>query len=262
MAFVTGRNRVPSPATGMTAFLTGFVVDTLPLYTTNLSRSDSHGLYPVRLGRVHTAAERKESLRVEVRRRRRARGAEELAKAGALIAANGLVWAIETVPAGGTLTAYLGVGTEPPTLGLLARLHEHGFHVLLPICEPERQLSWVEWHPDIRYERSRYAPIQEPVGPRLDLAALRDGAPLRPPVAAVLLPATALDDNGRRLGQGGGYYDRFLAQIDDSRGPLPTAAVVFDDELLSAGSVPDEPLDRRVGAAVTPGGVRKLRNRL
>lgn len=29
MAFVTGKNRVPSPATGMTAFLTGFVVDTL-----------------------------------------------------------------------------------------------------------------------------------------------------------------------------------------------------------------------------------------
>lgn len=253
---------MPSPATGMTAFLTGFVVDTLPLYTTNLARSDSHGLYPVRLGRVHTAAERKEGLRIEVRRRRRARGAEELAKAEALIAANGLAWATQTVPAGGTLTAYLGVGAEPPTLGLLARLHEHGFHVLLPICEPERQLSWVEWHPDIRYERSRYAPIQEPVGPRLNLSALQEGAPLRPPVAAILLPATALDDDGRRLGQGGGYYDRFLAQVDRGPGPLPTAAVVFDDELLPAGSVPDELLDRRVEAAVTPSGVKRLRNRL
>lgn len=207
---------------------------------------------------VQTAAERKEGLRAEVRRRRRARSAQELAEAGERIASHGIEWALETVPAGGTLTAYLGVGAEPPTLRLLGRLHEHGFHVLLPICEPERQLSWVEWRPDIGYERSRYAPIQEPVGPRLGLSALQREAPLLPPVAAILLPATALDGEGRRLGQGGGYYDRFLAQLDETASPVPTAAVVFDDELLPPGEVPDERLDHRVDVAVTPSGVHRL----
>ncbi len=185
--------------------------------------------------------------------------ADERAAAGAGIAFHGFAWATSQVPEGGTLTAYLGLGAEPPTLPLLGRLHARGFHLLLPICEPERQLSWVEWSPDISYERSRYAPLQEPVGPRLDALALQRGDGQRPPLAAILLPATALDAEGRRVGQGGGYYDRFLAQLGE--GPAPaTAAIVFDAEVLPSGEVPDEPLDRRVDAAITPSGIRHLRN--
>jgi 5-formyltetrahydrofolate cyclo-ligase len=207
---------------------------------------------------VHTPAERKDDLRKKVRAHRRARSVEELAHAEEGIAAHGLAWVKETVPPGGTLTAYLGVAAEPPTLRLLSELHREGFHVILPVCEPERQLSWVEWRPDIGYERSRYAPLQEPVGPRLDVHALLAGSPLRPPLAAVLLPATAVDGDGRRLGQGGGYYDRFLARLEASVRPLPNAAVVFDDEFLTPGEVPDEPLDHRVDAVMTPSGLHRI----
>lgn len=210
---------------------------------------------------MDNAAERKEGLRTEVWRRRRAMSPEERARAGVEIAAHGIGWAESVVPRGGTLTAYLGVGAEPPTLTLLSRLAEHGFHVLLPVCEPERQLSWVEWRPDIEYARSRYAPVQEPVGPRLDTRAAREGAAGRPALSAILLPATALDAEGRRLGQGGGYYDRFLARLDDGGALLATAAVVYDDEVLPAGVVPDEAFDRRVEAALTPGGLRRLPSR-
>lgn len=208
---------------------------------------------------MESAAERKRSLRAEVWQRRRAMTADQREAAGAGIAFHGFAWATSHVPEGGTLTAYLGLGAEPPTLPLLDRLHARGFHLLLPICEPERQLSWVEWRPDISYERSRYAPLQEPVGTRLDARALLVGNGDRPPLAAVLLPATALDADGRRVGQGGGYYDRFLAGFGDDRTPA-TAAIVFDAEVLPAGRVPDEPLDRRVEAAITPSGIQRLRN--
>ncbi|WP_415854339.1 5-formyltetrahydrofolate cyclo-ligase [Sinomonas sp. G460-2] len=207
---------------------------------------------------MESEAERKESLRTEVWRRRRAMSPEERAVAGALLASHGLAWAAETVPAGGTLTAYLGVGAEPPTLGLLGLLAEGGFHVLLPVCEPERQLSWVEWRPDIEYARSRFAPLQEPVGLRLDAPAVRAGAPGRPPLAAVLLPATAVDAEGRRLGQGGGYYDRFLARLDDGGARIATAAIVYDDEVLASGGLPEEAFDRHVDAAITPNGLHRL----
>ncbi|WP_052206874.1 5-formyltetrahydrofolate cyclo-ligase [Sinomonas humi] len=208
---------------------------------------------------METAAERKRSLRAEVWQRRRAMSPDEREAAGAGIAFHGFAWATSAVPEGGTLTAYLGLGAEPPTLPLLGRLHARGFHLLLPICEPERQLSWVEWQPNISYERSRFAPLQEPVGPRLDARALQAGDADRPPLAAILLPATALDADGRRVGQGGGYYDRFLAQL--SGGAIPaTAAIVFDAEVLPPGGVPDEPLDRRVQAAITPSGIRHLGN--
>ena len=36
----------------------------------------------------------------------------------------------------GTFAAYLGVGSEPPTLPLLSALHGAGHRVLLPVCEP------------------------------------------------------------------------------------------------------------------------------
>ena len=86
----------------------------------------------------------------------------------------------------------------------------------------------------------------------------------------IFLPATAVDFSGNRIGQGGGYYDKFLAALTallPSRAgtsdggllpPLPTAAVVFDSEVLPAGSIPAESFDRKVAAALTPGGLLLL----
>ena len=39
---------------------------------------------------------------------------------------------------------------------------------------------------------------------------------------------------------------------------LPTAAVVYDTEVLPAGSIPAESFDRKVDAALTPGGIIRL----
>ena len=40
--------------------------------------------------------------------------------------------------------------------------------------------------------------------------------------------------------------------------PVPTAAVVYDAEVLPAGSIPAESFDRKVAAALTPGGLLRL----
>jgi 5-formyltetrahydrofolate cyclo-ligase len=40
--------------------------------------------------------------------------------------------------------------------------------------------------------------------------------------------------------------------------PVPTAAIVYDAEVLPAGSIPAESFDRKVSAALTPGGVFRL----
>jgi 5-formyltetrahydrofolate cyclo-ligase len=69
----------------------------------------------------------------------------------------------------------------------------------------------------------------------------------RPRFDVVLVPALAVDRLGIRLGQGGGFYDRFLAAVD----PRPeVVAVVHDEDLIER--VTTEPHDQPVDAAVTP----------
>lgn len=194
----------------------------------------------------------KEEIRSAHRRRRAAVSPAELEAAGAGIARHGLQWA--TMVAAGdrsTFAVYLGVGFEPPTLPLIAALHSTGHRVLLPVCESARSLSWVYWTPGTRFVRSSYAPIDEPVGEKHGIEAMREAA-------GVFAPATAVDLSGNRVGQGGGYYDTFLAGLEAEGLPVPAAAVVFDDEVLPAGSIPAESFDHKIPVAVTPSGLIKL----
>ncbi|MCU1516954.1 MAG: 5-formyltetrahydrofolate cyclo-ligase [Pseudarthrobacter sp.] len=194
----------------------------------------------------------KEVIRASHRAARAALDPARLEAAGAGIARHGLAWA-EGISDGtpSTFCVYLGVGFEPPTVPLISALHASGHRVLLPVCEPGRNLAWVYWTPDAGLVRSRYAPILEPAGTRhgLDVAA---GA------TALFMPATAVDRGGNRIGQGGGYYDVFLSALARTGQDLPSAAIVYDAEVLPAGSIPAEEFDRRVEAVLTPSGLIHL----
>ena len=86
----------------------------------------------------------KEEIRARHRTRRSQLGPEALDAAGVAIAQHGLTWA-NGLAGGqpGTFAAYLGVGSEPPSLALLSALHDAGHRVLLPVCEPGITLGWV-----------------------------------------------------------------------------------------------------------------------
>ncbi|WP_342451710.1 5-formyltetrahydrofolate cyclo-ligase [Arthrobacter sp. H16F315] len=200
----------------------------------------------------------KEETRASHRARRAALTPEALATAGAGIAKYGVAWAARLAGGrSGTFAAYLGVGSEPPSLPLLAALHQEGHRLLLPVCEPGLELSWVYWTPASRFVRSRYAPIQEPAGERHDASVMRcaDG---------IFLPATAVDYSGNRIGQGGGYYDKFLAKLaavqhsgtSTSDGgllpPVPAAAVVYDGEVLPCRKHPGGVLRPESGCRTDP----------
>jgi 5-formyltetrahydrofolate cyclo-ligase len=207
----------------------------------------------------------KEEIRADHRARRALLGPATLKAAGSAIARHGLAWAnglADRRP--GTFAAYVGVGSEPPTSHLLSALHDAGHQILLPVCEPDIQLSWVYWTPTSALIRSRFAPIKEPVGERC-------GPEIMGSATGIFLPATAVDFSGNRIGQGGGYYDKFLATLEslfpgrseaaDGGGPLPplpASAIVYDGEVLPAGSIPAESFDRRVASALTPGGYIRL----
>jgi 5-formyltetrahydrofolate cyclo-ligase len=196
----------------------------------------------------------KDGIRADHRRRRAGLTPADLEAAGTALALHGAAWA-ESLSAGrsATFCVYLGVGVEPPTLPLITALHGNGHKVLLPVCEPGRELSWVFWDPDAGFVRSRFAPVMEPAG-------TRHGPDVAAEAAALFIPATAVDLNGNRIGQGGGYYDKFLGHLATAGKEIPLAAVIYDDELLPAGQIPAEEFDRPVPAVLVPSGLRPLGN--
>jgi len=144
------------------------------------------------------------------------------------------------VAAAGTIAAYYSLGTEPDTRSLVFALWKRGSYVVLPLLLPDGDLDWASYEgPDslVPGPRGLLQPAEPPRGP---------GTVARADV--VLVPALAVDVRGRRLGRGGGSYDRALARV----GPqVPTIALLYDDELLPA--VPAEGHDQAVRAVARPG---------
>jgi 5-formyltetrahydrofolate cyclo-ligase len=179
-----------------------------------------------------TVAEAKAALRADLRGRRARRSEADLEAVAVALAAHAP--ALEA----GCVAGFVGVRGEPPTLALLDALLEHGVRVLLPRLREDYDLDWVAYEGAASLRPMRLG-LREPEGPGLGLDAIGDAD-------LVLAPALAVDHTGRRLGQGGGSYDRALP-----RARAPVIAVVFDDEILDA--VPAEPHDRLVDGALTPG---------
>ncbi|MEV8181256.1 5-formyltetrahydrofolate cyclo-ligase [Specibacter sp. NPDC078692] len=152
---------------------------------------------------------------------------------------------------GMVVCAYISTGYEPPTQELLRACTAAGYIVHVPVCEPDFQLSWVRWHSAVELVRSAWAPVMEPLGARIPFEALVAGtgaASSHNQLRAIIVPALAVDAEGTRLGQGGGYYDRFLAGVSG----VPLAAVIYDDEYLPAGALPYDSLDMPVHYALSP----------
>ena len=186
-----------------------------------------------------TARDAKARLRAELRERRAARDDAGRAAAGERLAAHAA-----TLPAR-SLAAFVGTKTEPPTLPLLDALRADGRRVLLPVLREDMDLEWAAFESAAALRPARLG-LLEPGGPSLGLDAVREAE-------LVLAPALAVARAGRRLGQGGGSYDRAL-----ERAGAPVVAIVFDDELRDE-PIPVEPHDRPVAGVLTPeGGLRWL----
>ena len=69
-------------------------------------------------------------------------------------------------------------------------------------------------------------------------------------IDVVIVPAVALTRAGARLGQGGGWYDRFLSRV---RSDCATIGVGFEPQLLE--QLPTEPHDVPLDTVVTDAGV-------
>ncbi len=138
-----------------------------------------------------------------------------------------------------TVSGYWPVGAELDSRPLLTALAARGWQCALPVVSgPEAPLRFRCWRPGDRLAISGLG-LHEP------LAAAPEIVP-----AIVIAPMLAVDGDGRRLGHGGGYYDRTIRTFR-ARGAVTAVAIGYDRQIVPA--VPsvgdDEPVDWVVSEA-------------
>jgi 5-formyltetrahydrofolate cyclo-ligase len=187
-------------------------------------------------GRAGVAAA-KAALRASVNDTRRGLSGPQRDEAGRLIRDHVLSW--PQAEMAGTVAAYYSMGTEPDTHRLVFGLWKRGHYVILPRQRPDGDLEWASFEgPDSLAPGPRG--VLEPTEPSRGVDAISRAA-------LVLVPALAVDRRGRRLGRGGGSYDRALARVGER---VPVVALLFDGELID--EVPAEPHDLPVSAVALP----------
>ncbi|MGM9663100.1 MAG: 5-formyltetrahydrofolate cyclo-ligase [Oscillospiraceae bacterium] len=186
-------------------------------------------------------AEEKARLRKEMRAKNRALKPEYRAAADRAIRAN--VLSSPYYAAAETVFAYLGVGWEIETRPLLEQILADGKRLCLPLCTGPHEMSL-----RLVSSLSELAPgaygIPEPPA---------EAPALRPEEAELaLVPCVAADRQGRRLGQGGGYYDAFLSRFHG-------AALLLCREAAVLPEIPVEKHDFHLHFLVTETKIYSIR---
>jgi 5-formyltetrahydrofolate cyclo-ligase len=141
--------------------------------------------------------------------------------------------------AGTVVSAFWPMAGELDLRPLLEALHARGCVCGLPVVVGRNvPLVFRAWEPGVALVTSRFGIAEPPP----------DRPVVRPRHA--LVPLLAVDDEGYRLGYGGGFYDRTLAMLrDDGAGPLVAIGVGLEAQRRPA--LPREPFDQRLDWLVT-----------
>lgn len=141
-----------------------------------------------------------------------------------------------------TISLYVSVNNEPSTLRALDILRDRGVRVLLPKLGPGLARMWAEYGRDgLEVEAPGRPP--SPTSAALPSEAVEEAD-------AIIVPALALNREGIRLGQGGGWYDRILKQNVTDR----VGALIYPWELVSV-PLPHDEQDVRIPWALLPGDI-------
>lgn len=104
-------------------------------------------------------------------------------------------------PRGKTIAAYWPIRGEPDLRGWMTDAHSAGARIALPVVmEKNHPVEFREWVPKCQMVRGVW-----------NIPVPADGKAVTPDI--VIAPLLGVDDENFRLGNGGGYYDMTLAQM-------------------------------------------------
>ncbi|MFT5222736.1 MAG: 5-formyltetrahydrofolate cyclo-ligase [Glaciecola sp.] len=149
--------------------------------------------------------------------------------------------ALHEMPKAHTVLLYAATPEECSLRQIWAPLLGRGVRLLLPRVEGERlALAAFSALTDLRPGGHG---IWEPIGPAVDPAL----------IDIAVIPGTAFDRRGGRLGMGGGYYDRLLAELDPG---CLRVGFAFSCQVVT--HVPREAHDQPVDVLVTDAATVRL----
>ncbi len=150
---------------------------------------------------------------------------------------------------GSVITAYLPISSEADPMAILKEAAARG-HVCAMPCVVARgePLVFRRWQPGDLL-------IDGPHGTRQPVA---EAAVVEPQL--VIVPLLAFDKVGRRLGYGGGYYDRTLAFLR-ARGGKQIVAVGLAFSGQETDELPEHAADQRLDWIVTERGAKAFQLR-
>ncbi len=162
----------------------------------------------------------------------------EAARARASADATTRLRSLPEIAAARVVLAFWSFGSELSTAGLIASLDGDGVAVALPRIV-DRELEARRYRPGDALDRTSFGAYEPSTGPALDPST----------IDAIVVPGVAFDREGRRVGYGGGFYDRFLPT---TRPVAIRVGLAFDLQLAASGEVlPAGSFDLRVDAVVT-----------
>ncbi|HCL5339756.1 TPA: 5-formyltetrahydrofolate cyclo-ligase [Salmonella enterica] len=185
----------------------------------------------------------RQEIRRMIRERRRALTPEQQRCFGQQAA--GRILSFPPVVLAQTVAVFLSFDGELDTQPLIEQLWLSGKRVYLPVLHPfsPGNLLFLHYHPHSELVTNRLK-IQEP---KLDV---RDVLPLSQ-LDVLVTPLVAFDEDGQRLGMGGGFYDRTL-QNWPSHDLTP---VGYAHDCQRVEKLPVEEWDIPLPAVVTPSKV-------
>ena len=141
------------------------------------------------------------------------------------------------------VAAYLPIRSELSPLPLVATVVAQGIVTAMPETpSPGNALVFRRWTPGDDLVDGPYGTRQPP-----------PTAPVVVP-GVILAPMLAFDAACRRLGYGGGFYDRTLGGLRADGRAVTAIGIAFDGQLVD--KVPVGPHDMALDAVLTPSGLR------
>lgn len=157
----------------------------------------------------------KKALRSQIKEQKRQMTARQIESASQRLTE--LFVATEQYRQAKTVYGYLPYNQEVRTIGLLQRALQEGKRVAVPkIYGDEMRFIYLD---DLSLVEKSSFGIPEPIA---------DEPVADDPTALVLMPGLAFTKHGDRMGYGGGYYDKFLANEPHH----PTVALCYDFQIV------------------------------